>query len=63
MPVGVTALAAAIARPRSRTSTIACSAVSTPAHGGGGDLADAVPGDRADAAGSVGRVREQRRAR
>ena len=31
MPVGVTALAAAIARPRSRTSTIACSLLSTPA--------------------------------
>jgi hypothetical protein len=31
MPVGVTAAAAAIALPRSRTKTIACSAVSTPA--------------------------------
>ena len=31
MPVGVTAAAAAIALPRSRTSTMACSAVITPA--------------------------------
>ena len=31
MPVGVTALAAAMARPRSRTKTIACSALSAPA--------------------------------
>ena len=31
MPVGVTAAAAAIALPRSRTNTIACSAVITPA--------------------------------
>ena len=44
MPVGVTALAAAMARPRSRTKTIACSSVSDPGHGGGGDLADRVPG-------------------
>ena len=29
MPVGVTAAASAIARPRSRTSTIACSALIT----------------------------------
>ena len=30
MPVGLRAAASAIARPRSRTSTIACSAVMTP---------------------------------
>ena len=47
--VGVTALAAAIARPRSRTNTMA-SLVGQGAHEGRrGDLADGVTGDHADA--------------
>ena len=54
MPVGVTALAAAIARPRSRTRTSACSAVSTPAEGRRGELADRVAGDGVGDAGGVG---------
>ena len=59
MPVGLSAAASAIARPRSRTSTIACSARDHAGAGGGGDLADAVPGGRADDVERVGRVREE----
>ena len=59
IPVGVTALAAAMARPRSRTNTIACSTLSTPASGGGGDLTHGVPGGGADAAAQVGRPLEE----
>ena len=59
MPVGVTAAASAIALPRSRTSTIACSAVITRAPAAAVELADAVAGDGADLAERVGRVREE----
>ena len=54
--------ASAIALPRSRTSTMACSAEMTPHAGGSGDLTDAVARRRAHHAERVGRVREQRRA-
>ena len=47
MPVGVAAAAPAIALPRSRTRTIACSAVITRAPAAAVELADAVAGDRA----------------
>ncbi len=59
MPVAVTAAASAIALPRSRTSTMACSARDHPGTCSGAELADAVPGDRADARERVGRVREE----
>ena len=58
MPVGVTATASAIALPRSRTRTIACSAVMAPAAPAARELADAVPGDGADA-GKRGRLGEE----
>ena len=44
---GVTALAAAIARPRSRTSSSGLLGGQHPGHGGGGELTDRVPGDGA----------------
>ena len=47
MPVSVTAAASAMAWPRSRTRTSACSGVEHPGERGGGELADAVPGDDA----------------
>ncbi len=59
MPVAVTAAASAIALPRSRTSTMACSARDHPGTRGGAELAHAVSGDRADAAEGVGWVREE----
>ena len=59
IPVAVVAAASAIALPRSRTSTIACSAVITRAPAAAVELADAVAGDRADARERVGRVREE----
>ncbi len=55
----VAAAAAAMAWPRSRTKTIACSAVMTPAAVGRGDLADGVPGAGTDLAVGVGGVREE----
>ena len=45
MPVGVCAQAAAIARPRTAVSAIAASTRQHAGERGGGELADAVPGD------------------
>ena len=59
MPVGVTAAAAAIALPRSRTSTIACSAVITRAPAAAAISPTLWPATRADLLERVGRVREQ----
>ena len=47
MPVSVTAAASAMARPRVRTRASAAVVVEHAGEGGGGDLADAVPGDGA----------------
>ncbi len=54
MPVGVTADASAIALPRSRTSTMACSALIDSGAGGGRQLADAVARCSADCLECVG---------
>ncbi len=58
IPVGAAAAAPAIALPRSRTSTIACSAVMTRAPVAAVSSADAVPGDRAHLAERVRGVGE-----
>ena len=58
MPVGVSAQAAAISAPRHGGEGDRPSAgVSTPDHRGGGELADAVPGDDASAAPSSSELR------
>ena len=59
MPVGVTADAAAIALPRSRTSTIACSPVMTWVAAAAVISPTEWPGARADDAERVGGVREE----
>ena len=58
MPVAVTAAASAIALPRSRTSTIACSAVITRAPAAAVSSPTEWPATTLDLAERVGRVRE-----
>ena len=61
MPVAVTAAASAIARPRcADEGHRRLGASITPAQRGGGDLTDAVAGDRADHRRACVRAREER---
>ena len=61
MPVGVTALASAMARPRVATSEMACSSDDHAGEGRGGELADRVAGEDAPVAAEVAARREERR--